>query len=369
MSHPSVVDDPRFRDLLDTLGEGVTVADRSGRIVFSNKAADRILGMTASAVAPEEWAEHYGVFLPDSQVPFPTDRYPLVRAINGEETEDVEMLVRNPNVPDGVLISVTGRPMKTSPEGEIVGATVVFRDVTRLRDTERQLKRALESRDELSAFIVHDLKSPLTTIMTLVELLQASQSLDGHDLEMVHEIRNSARSMQRMVMDLLDLHVAETGHLTPAREPVRVSDLLEEVEIRCGGPVMAHGQQLNVQHASADLRVLADRDLMDRVLFNLVDNCVKYGQRGGSIGVSATEAGGRVRFEVSDQGPGVPDELKEEIFEKFTRVERPARGPHRHGHGVGLSFSKAVVDAQGGRIWVEDNPPRGARFCVELPEG
>ncbi|HMJ13874.1 MAG TPA: EAL domain-containing protein, partial [Polyangiaceae bacterium] len=134
--------------VLDSLGDGVVLVNAERRIVFSNKAAERILGVGASDADPETWAEHYGVFLPDGAAKFPVNEYPLMRALSGEATDDVEMLIRNPELPDAVLIFVTGRPLR-DPNQQIVGASVVFRDVTALRKAERELLRANE---ELRAY-------------------------------------------------------------------------------------------------------------------------------------------------------------------------------------------------------------------------
>lgn len=361
-----VAADPRIREVLNTLGEGVTIADATGRIVFSNKAADHLLGVTASAGDPGEWAEHYGVFLPDGTTPFPTEDYPLVRAVAGEQTRAVEMLVRNPNVPDGVLLSVTGRPMR-SVEGKVTGATVVFRDVTRMRAVEGELRQALRARDDFSALIVHDLKSPLAAVMTLTDLLRMTPGIGAEALDVVGDLRTAARSMHRMVMDLLDLHVAENGALALRHQRVPVTDLMRALSFEIAPAARAHGCLLDAPDVGPEMSVWGDRDLIDRVLFNLVDNCFKYGPQGGRIEVRARESHpGRVRLEVADEGPGVPEELRAAIFEKFARAERLAEGRHQHSRGVGLSFARAVVEAHGGRIWVEDNTPRGARFCLEL---
>lgn len=140
--------------LFDSLGDGVTIADENGRIVYSNKAADRILGIGATDAAPDEWAGHYGVFVPDGSAPFPTAQYPLVRALHGEETNDVQMLIRNVNVPQGALISATGRPLR-GDGGRIEGASVVFREVAQrrtkapvaaLRDELLALRNAVDER-------------------------------------------------------------------------------------------------------------------------------------------------------------------------------------------------------------------------------
>ena len=137
--------------VLDALGDGVTLADERGHIVFSNKAADRILGVEPTDSSPQEWSEHYGVFLPDGSAPFPTERYPLLRALRGEETDGVQMLIRNPQHPEGLLILATGRPMRDE-NGRIVGASVVFRKTVNESKAFAGLRAELESlRLELQA--------------------------------------------------------------------------------------------------------------------------------------------------------------------------------------------------------------------------
>jgi signal transduction histidine kinase len=137
-------------DVLDGLGDGVMVVNVDGRIVYSNRAADRILGKSVPDSGPDEWSSHYGVFQVDRTTPFQVDDYPLIRALRGEETENVEVFVRNPVVPDGVLISVTGRPLRDA-DGKISGASVVFRDVTALRQQERSLSGAHEELRRIEA--------------------------------------------------------------------------------------------------------------------------------------------------------------------------------------------------------------------------
>ena len=119
--------------VLHSLPDGVTLANLEGRILFSNEAADRILGVEAATEAtPDDWAEHYGIFLPDGETPFPTADYPLVRALSGERTRDVEMFVRNASIADGALLSVSGQGLRDA-DNNLIGAAVVFRDVTELR--------------------------------------------------------------------------------------------------------------------------------------------------------------------------------------------------------------------------------------------
>lgn len=363
-------------EVLHSLSEGVTLADANGHIVFQNRAADRILGVEAATEeSPEGWTEHYGVFLSDGHTPFPTDRYPLVRALAGEVTTDVEMLIRNEGVRGGSLISVSGQPIR-GDDGTIVGGAVVFRDVTRLRNTQRELERVIAElvetqrlKDDLSAFLVHDLKNPLTAILTTCELLAEGGLEDDHVREDVDTIRGAADRLHRMVMNLLDLQVAEDGRLELDRNVASVADMLEEVLVVSAPRVRQRRQSVEIG-APAGLTVWADRSLLSRMLLNLVDNCVKYGPEGGTIWIEARAAeSGNTVIEVRDEGPGVPPELRELIFEKYAQVERDEGRRASDSRGLGLRFCKVAVEAHGGRIWVEDAEPDGARFCIALAAG
>jgi EAL domain-containing protein (putative c-di-GMP-specific phosphodiesterase class I) len=125
--------------VLDSLGDGVILTNARGRIVYSNKAADSILGVKAAPGPPSEWGTHYGVYYPDGWQLFPIEEYPLVRALRGEDTNNVEMCIRNASV-EGAIVSVTGRPLRDG-NGAVVGACVVFRDITAVRHAECDLER------------------------------------------------------------------------------------------------------------------------------------------------------------------------------------------------------------------------------------
>lgn len=362
------------QQVLHSLGEGVSLADSEGHIVFSNEAADRILGVGATDAPPATWAEYYGVFLPeDRTTPFPTEQYPLVRALRGETTRDVEMWIRNPGVPAGALIAVTGQPLKDDA-GAIVGAAVVFRDITALRRardelerTNSQLRETQRQKDELAAFLVHDLKNPITTIMLSAGLVMGSPGIGQEDREALGEIHESAESLHRMVLDLLDVRLAEDGRLQPRRTPVNATELLADVGKALRGQFASSGTDLEVTDAGQDVIVSGDPELLQRVVHNLLANCLKYAP-GGTVRMAARPLAGSVqRITVEDDGPGVPPGLRDRIFEMWAKSERDEGERHRHSRGVGLYFCRLVTQAHGGRIWVEDSDLGGARFCIELP--
>jgi signal transduction histidine kinase len=359
--------------LLNSLGEGVTIANERGQIVFSNAVAESILGRKATDALPDEWADYYGVFLPDRKTRFPTEAYPLVRALQGEDTNNVELFIRNAVVPDGVLICATGRPL-LDEQGNITGATVVFRDITLLRKAQEELVRAnhqlmeMQKRQaELSAFIVHDLKSPLTGILGNADVLLERRIPEAAARGCLNDIRESARSLHRMVLDLLDVHLGEDGALVLERSDVNLGELCEEVRSVMAARVAETGQHLAIASGLEAYTINGDRELLRRVLQNLVDNGVKYGPPQGTIfieaGIHSPES---VLLRVRDEGPGVPLSLRERIFDKYAHVECSSLRGH-DSRGLGLRFCQMAVGLHGGRIWVEDNQPHGASFCVSLP--
>lgn len=159
------------------IGDGVTVADGEGRIIYADPTVDRILGVGASSGPPEEWAEHFGVILPDKETPFPQEEYPLMRAVRGQSSDNAEMFVRNEAISHGAVISATGRLVRNS-QGEIIGSVVAYGDVTRPR-------RVDEQKRELTGFLIHDMKSPLTSILSGAALALHSDGLAEEDRDVL----------------------------------------------------------------------------------------------------------------------------------------------------------------------------------------
>ncbi len=224
---------------------------------------------------------------------------------------------------------------------------------------------AQKQREQLFEFIVHDLKNPLATIQVGMELLsdrpQNPPALQSQLLRM----RETAQSMSRMVQNILDIGRAEQMGLEVRRTRLVLREwlpsLLQEMEYRT--------QRMNQGMAwecPPDLELDADQDLLGRVLLNLLDNALKYSAPGSQTRIEARGVDGGVCFRVSDQGQGVPEHMREVIFDKFVRLEEEGANT-RSSSGLGLTFCQVVAEAHGGRIWVEENQPQGSVFIVEIP--
>lgn len=365
---------PLVRAALDALAEGLMLADPSGRIIYSNPAADRILGVRPADDTSEGWAEHYGIVDPETQEPFPADQFTLVRALRGEGTDDVEMLVRNDAHGEDIYIFASGRPVRNA-NGEIIGAATIVRDITEIRRVEAGLRKALESLEEaqaqkreLTGFLIHDMKNPLSTILANSELALLSGGLDDEDEDSLSDITEAGQTLHRMVMNLLDIQAAEDGRLDPHIETLDALSVLEDVARSFRARTGAGTIEVQAPRDASTVTVLADAEMLRRIVTNLVDNCTKYGPEDGRIWLKARrENAGMVQISVSDEGPGIPEELREAIFERYAKVERDEHRRDPGSRGLGLRFCKLAAEAHGGRLWVEDNEPEGARFCFELP--
>lgn len=233
--------------------------------------------------------------------------------------------------------------------------------VRRQRD---DLMRLQLQKERLTAFVVHDLKNPVNSLDLHAQLLLRNRELDERARESAQRIRDEARSLLRLVLNLLDISKSEEGRLAPQRREVDLEVLLAEI-------VEAHN--VKAQDAGVVLRhvvevrsIAADVDLLRRVLENLVDNALRHAPEQSEVLVSVAPSEGAVEIRIADAGAGIPPELREKIFERFVQVENSERVVTRTGRGLGLTFCKLAIEAHGGSIWVEAANP-GAVFCVRLP--
>jgi two-component system sensor histidine kinase/response regulator len=246
------------------------------------------------------------------------------------------------------------------------------RNLTVISEQRDALIEAHRQKEELTALIVHDLKNPLSSILSNVQYSLAQESFGADERESLRDVLRASHSMVRMVMNLLDISRSEDGALVPHLADFELPALLGEVCSEMERRIDDKDQKLELAVAP-DVRVMtADRDLLRRILENLVDNAYKYGPRGATIRIEATLGAARggvadtVELRVRDQGDGIPVAFREKIFEKYARIEGRSTHEVRHSHGLGLVFCRRAVEVHGGDIWVEENTSRGSCFCVRL---
>jgi NtrC-family two-component system sensor histidine kinase KinB len=229
---------------------------------------------------------------------------------------------------------------------------------------------ALEQmREDLTHMIIHDLRNPLGSIMSSIQLIRTAIVERDRTLPIMKLLGIAMRSGQklyRLIDSLLDMGRLESGETELKRTSVSPEALVREAVEQIHPLALSRGQTLETQVAPDLPAVLADGDMVLRVLTNLMDNAIKFNLREGRTTVKAERVGEEIRFAVMDTGPGIPPESRQRVFDRFTRLES-AEGIK--GTGLGLAFCKLAVEAHGGRIWVESELGRGSRFYFTLPVG
>lgn len=238
-------------------------------------------------------------------------------------------------------------------EGDVVGATIVFQDVTRLHRFE-------ELRNNLVATVAHELRTPLTSLRMAVHLLaeQAVGPLTAKQGDLVFAAREECDRLQSIVDELLDLSRIQADRIELRLANHDPEGLVREAIEAQRSAAAAREVQLRSELLPDTPEVTADRERILLVLANLVGNAIRYGPAGGTVTIRAVPQGGVLRVEVHDEGAGVPAEYQQAVFDKYVRV--PGAGPG--GAGLGLFIASEIVHAHGGEIGVDCEPGHGATF-------
>lgn len=226
-------------------------------------------------------------------------------------------------------------------------------------------QRATRARDVVLGVVSHDLRNPLSAITMCAHTLRESEPRAAVDRqELATTIYQATEWMQRMIQDLLDVAAIESGRLSiaPRREPVGA--ILAHVAATFDRPAAERQLSLRVENASEGLDIDGDAERVLQVLANLVGNAVKFTEPGGTITVRATLREHTALFSVTDTGSGIPPEHLPHLFELYWHARRNARN---RGSGYGLAIARGLVEAHGGRIWVESVVGKGSTFSFTIP--
>ena len=331
--------------LFDSMLEGLLLLDRSRKIHLANRAFKNLFGLKTelrgkTIVEVLRLQELDGL---------------LQRAETEKQVLDYE--IQLPGLSERWL-QVNAAAI-TNAAGEREGTILVFHDLTRLKQLERQ-------REEFVANVSHELRTPLSLIKGYVETL-----MDGaRDNPEVAErflkiIERNANRLDLLIQDLLTISSLESGRVKLDLQPVRLRALVERVFSHL--QTKAEIKNVALVNEMPELIATGDANRLDQVLSNLVDNAIKYGRAEGCLVVGGNAlAGGAIEVFVRDDGPGIPPESLERVFERFYRVDK-ARSRDQGGTGLGLSIVKHIVQAHGGEVRCQSEPGKGATFFFTLP--
>jgi two-component system phosphate regulon sensor histidine kinase PhoR len=335
--------------ILASIAEGVFIVDPRMKIRLANPGLEKMFDLAGS----------------------PAGRTVMETFRNLDIQRLVEEALSEGRARRGEIVIGQGRTARTfelgvSPlrleDGE-PGAVVVAHNITKIKSLERV-------RREFVANVSHELRTPLTIINGYLETLLEGGLEDRVMAENALGVmfRNSER-LRHLTDDLLVISQAESRSVPLDLHPVELRELVRRVVGQFDEQISAQGVEIRITTADEDLVVDADAVKLEQVFVNLLDNALKYGNRPGlTVEFYAERLGPDVHMQVSDNGPGIPYEDQEHIFERFYRVHKD-RARHTGGTGLGLSIVKNVVEAHGGNVSLQSIPGTGSTFHVVLPGG
>jgi PAS domain S-box-containing protein len=370
----------RFHELVETLDAIFWEADAKDlRLTFLGGRAEAVLGVDAGTWPSlgRSWGEH--VVDDDRPAALAAARSSVdagrdttleyrVRTTAGEDVwmRDMVHVVRRPHGAAqvrGLMVDITER--KTAEQALRASERQFSEAFLREREAAQRLRALDEMKNTFLEAVSHDLRTPLTSILgSAITLERSHPELPADDaLDLIHRIATNARKLERLLGDLLDLDRLQRGIVTPQRRPTDVAELIrrsvEETEDRGGHQIHVLVQPFQVN---------VDAPKVERIVENLLTNALRHTPPEAQVWISAEAKDGGVVLTVEDDGPGIPAELREAIFEPFRQAPGSATG-HSPGVGVGLSLVKRFAELHGGRAWVQERPGGGASFRVWLPGG
>ena len=342
------------RAILAGMAEGVLLLNERGRTLMANDTAQKLLGISEK-IRDKTTLE----IIRDVQL-----EQAVQDILGGGAAKTFELSL--PAFSKGfeeTVFEVNVAPISPS-KGEsaarrVNGAIVVFHDISRLKDLER-------IRKDFVANVSHELRTPLTSIKGYTETLLDGAWKEEVALQFIQVIERHTDRLIKTVEDLLTLSKIESQGFRLRMEEIGVLEWIDNALNEVRERAAKKNISLSVSGVSPSLQAKGDRDYLEQVLLNLLDNAIKYTEEAGKIEISATEKeSGEILFQVRDNGIGIPREDLSRIFERFYRVDK-GRSKEMGGTGLGLSIVKHIVMAHGGRVWAESQPGKGSTFYFTL---
>jgi PAS domain S-box-containing protein len=356
----------REKDLLAVtlagIGDGVITCDAQGRLTMLNGMAVALTGWTSDEAAGLPIDQVFRIVNERSREPAENPAFRAMREARIVELANHALLLSK----DGREIPIDDSAAPIVDAGTVVGAVLVFRDISEARRAFDALAQADRRKSEFLAILGHELRSPLSAVLHAAHAAH-NRPGDAATVEVAAGmIMRQARQLARLVEDLLDVSRIERGDIRLKIERVPLEDVVRQAAEASGGALQAGGHRLRLELPERPIELDADGQRLSQVLANLLINAARYSPEPDEIRLAASIADGELKIAVTDHGMGIKPQDLERIFQLFTRVERS--GSHGAGLGIGLALSRSLVELHGGSIDVEsDGPGKGSCFTVTLP--
>ncbi len=341
---------------LESLGDGVLILDKEGRVTEANPGVKKIIGVKREALRGKAFLADAKLFPATLEFPEGSPRDWLEEVNSTKRAQRFEMKLLLPL--EERVVQVTLAPMKDR-RGEITGTVAILEDITEIRRLE-------ELKSDFISTVSHELRTPLTSIKGYASLLlHPKGQFDEETKEKyVKIIDRHSEQLTKLIDNLLDVSRLEAGHLHLALKPVNLNNLVTKVLVNLEPQASQH--QIENKLPQDFPQIIADPDRLEQVLTNLITNAIKYSLPHTPITISGEVEKDRVVVSVEDKGIGIPQKELPYLFDKFHRVDRRL-ARETEGTGLGLYIAKNLIELHHGEIWVESAAGRGSKFSFSLP--
>jgi PAS domain S-box-containing protein len=345
----------QLREITDAVPALIAYVDAEQRCRFHNRAYQEAFGLSSAQLLGKSMRElmepaFYEALRP--KVEEVLSGYPVVyerkqRSVNGDVRDYV--------------VNYFPRYGENADEGKVIGFYSLATDIT-------ELKRIDRLKSEFVSTVSHELRTPLTSIRGSLGLVSGgvAGTLPDAAMKLIGIATNNCERLIRLINDILDIEKIESGKMRLDLQPMALLPLLTQAIAANEGYGLANQVSLTLQCDEPDLEVRVEADRLTQVLTNLLSNALKFSPPGGAVEVQVTKAGLGVRVEVRDHGPGIPEEFRNRIFQKFSQADS-SDTRQKGGTGLGLNISRALVERMGGSIGFTSRLGEGTTFFFELP--
>ncbi|HEY6908420.1 MAG TPA: ATP-binding protein [Myxococcales bacterium] len=345
-----------MRAVFDSDPNGIALFDAEGALRMASRKIEEIFGIPLRSMYGGNYEEIYSRKLRQAASKEYDAMFRRVRDIFADQdaraADEIELERPRHRWLRRLSVPVRGAA------GEYVGRLMVYIDVTEQRELDRQ-------RSDFLTVAAHELRTPLTPLSMYLQNIQRRLLRgDGIEPELITKARRQVERMSRLVEDLLDISRLESHRLQLAKEPVDVCELAQQVVADFRVPAQNH--HIGVHCGTPKVMVLGDRERLEQVLINLIQNAVKYSPLGGQIVVRVETRGAEARLSISDPGIGIPGDEQPRLFQRFFRAAN-ATTRNYSGLGIGLFISNEIVQRHGGRFEVQSQVGAGSTFTFYLP--
>jgi two-component system phosphate regulon sensor histidine kinase PhoR len=340
----------KFVDLaLRSVEDGLVIAAPDGRITFANRAAGAILGSTARGLVGQNLQRRLAGTLDDDT---------LARLVSDGVRIDREIVVRSAR-PRHYTLRMAPVSAGDAADGPVLGIVASLSDVTRQYELQ-------QTKNDVISLVSHEMRTPLTAIQGMTELLAEYDVGPERRREMNLAINDEVKRLARMISEYLDITRLESGVTVLRPSPLHLETLIERVLVMLDPVAGQCGIRLVRNFAAGLPALVGDADLLSRAVENLVSNAIKYSPGGTDVTVSASNDDSAFSIQVADQGYGIPEAGLARIFEKFYRVPR-VQDADVPGTGLGLSLVREIAELHGGSVTVRSEVNAGSTFTLRLP--